>query len=486
MAFTIVGCSNKVQTSGSSVKGNKDKPVTATSDTNNNKKNIVLVKKTAKTKYLLSNGIEISNLTKSVTTNYGECSFLFPQISGLVNKSLEQKINKSIISDMENGIKSYTIEINKKPEYMNYTVLLNANNLLSFSLNGLYTPPVNGFLYRLTDGARLNLKDIFTQGTDYVSLINRKVTESIVGGDQDEEDILEKPFETIKPDEDFAFSGSTLYIIFHAGEGGFINIYTAEIPLSGIDDYVNVADLYSGTERKTQENTNLIFRDNNIFIQETGTILQKPNGNVWIHYPQVSGLKDLTFQQSINTTIKEAANEAANDKKIDDLKIVTDWNSDHVAEVEIYTKFNAYGILTLERYVNCGDSSKFQSLSALDKVYSFDLLNKKVININMMLGDYFEKNNELKSKFVDEIKSRFKVQNSDIANHIGSEVDSIFTYSFLMENSTIFFDKYYDPRDMCIDVMFKENSIKGTSGTFHCVVPVSEIIKYPLEDFFGW
>lgn len=305
-----------------------------------------LVRKANKTKYLLSNGIEILREEKVVSTSKGSLSILIPKISGLINKTLEEKINKSIESDLENEVKVYADERENEPTSLFAMIELNANNLLSISFQEDYSPPLYGFLYRLTDGKRLFLKDIFTEGTDYLSLINQKVVEGMLRKGE-EENFLSKPFSTIKQNQNFVLSEDALNIVFHQGEEGFLNRNSVSIPLSEIDDYVDVTDRYSGTERKTQERQSLIIRKNNIFITNKAEIIKKTNGNIWSYYPQISGIRDIAFEEVINNTIKDGISEVMNSKALDNLTKGPNQIMDYIAFVQMVVSFNNYGILCI-------------------------------------------------------------------------------------------------------------------------------------------
>lgn len=489
ISFIFIGCTNTNKNQGVSSKNAEiNKSSTKQETATNSVQGIKLVKKQTKTKYLLSNGIEFKYEENSVSTSLGEVKINFPQISGLVNKELQKKLNATIYTDITAEIKNYVSETNVLPQYLVCTVLLNANNLLSISLNDLYSPPLCGFLYRLTDGKRLYLKDIFTEGTDYVPLLNQKVIEGIVGGESEEEDILEKPFSTIKPDQDFALSGSSLYMIFRAGESGFEKRSSVEVPLSSIDDYVNVTDIYSGTERKTQENADLIVRMNNIFFTPKGQIIKRENGNVWTYYPEISGLRDDNFEKTINNIIVTSASKAANDEALKSLKkAATIQFEGHIAEVHMDAAFNHYGLLTIVRNVYCDDMNQYENLKPLISVYTFDLAKKKCIDPKTILIYYLNKNKNLQDIFAKMIKENLKSQNPSLTNKFTDEINSKFDYTFIINSSTIYFEKYGDVKnDIYIVINYKENTLEGISQWIECRIPLKNIYSGQPEDFFGW
>lgn len=441
---------------------------------------IRLMRKPNKTKYLLSNGIEIQREDKPITTKKGEVTISLPKVFGLKDKALEERLNKSIENDLGNEVKNYVDERVEKPTALYPIIELNANNLLSISLRDFYSPPLYGFLYRLTDGKRLYLKDIFTEGTDYVPLINQKVVEGILMKDGEEENYLSNPFTTIKQDQNFVLSEASLYIVFHAGEEGFLERNSVSIPLSIIDDYVDVTDRYSGTERKTQERLNLITRKNNIFINSKADIVRKANGNVWTYYPQISGLRDAAFEDVINNNIKDGTSEVVNNKYLDGLVKVKDQINDYIALIRMQVVFNYYGVLCIRRDVSSYDNSK--DFKQFNTVYNYDLIKKKAINPKDMIRSYITKNKDLEGIFTKLIKDDLTSKYGSIINEINASID----YSFIMDKGQIYFSKYYLEDEMKIEVHFNVNPLKGTSYTMDSEVLFKDIIKGAPEDFFGW
>jgi hypothetical protein len=439
-----------------------------------------LIKKPNKTKYLLSNGVEILREDKTITTEKGEVTISLPKAFGLKDKALEERLNKSIEGDIENEVKDYVDERVEKPTALYPIIELNANNLLSISLRDLYSPPLYGFLYRLTDGKRLYLKDIFTTRTDYVPLINQKVVEGILMKDGEEENLLSKPFTTIKQDQNFVLSEAALYIVFHAGEEGFVERNSVSIPLLTVDDYMDVTDRYSGTERKTQDRSDLIIRKNNVFFTNNSRIVKKANGDVWTYYPQISGLKDAAFEEVINNKIKDGANEVVNNKYLDGLVKVKDQMNDYTALIQMQVAFNYYGVLCIRRDVRSFDSSK--DLQQFNIVYSYDLIKKKATNPKDMIRDYISRNKDLEGIFTKLIRDGLTSKYGSIINEINSYID----YSFIMDKGQINFSKYYLEDEMKIEVHFNANALKGISYTMDSEVLFKDIIKDKPEDFFGW
>jgi hypothetical protein len=431
---------------------------------------IKLVKKSDKTKYLLHNGVEENSIEKMITIpdRDGEIKFTIPQISGLKDKEVEQKVNTQIINDIENGVKEY-VNTKKDLSLSNFNiyciVALNANNLLSIEAVNAYSPPIIGLLYKLSDGKRLYLKDIFTQGTDSLGLINRKISEYCMKN----ECYASKC--TNIDDAIFVLSGSSLSI-----DGININ-------LSEIDDYVDVLDRYSGVERKTHERQDLIFRRNNIFTDEKSGVYRKKNGDVLVMYPELSGTGDNAFEDLVNKMIKDSIDEVLADKELDNIMPheLMPLEIENIAEIRYYAKFNSYGVLSLERNIYVAEDK----LKDYHKVYSFNVINKKPVDTKKMLIDYISNDNKMKEKFISLIKESLKNTYKDSDKTFSFEKIS---FDYIANNCEMYFSDYNN--NVNVSVNFNKASTnelaKGISQNLTCEVSLKDIINRACEDFFGW
>ncbi|WP_055665914.1 hypothetical protein [Desnuesiella massiliensis] len=460
------------------VKTNPDIPSSSTNDSSSPPTK--LVKKTQKLPYLLTNGVNENHIETKVATDIGVFSLHLPQIYGLKDKSLESKINETIKEDVNKEITKYVPEDSSIPVTLHCANRLNANNLYSICLYDNYNP-IAGFLYRLTDGKSLNLKDIFTEGTDYISLLNQTIIERIISSGLNEEDCLDRPFSTIRENQSFSISGSILYIIFDKGESGFIKRTSVEIPLYLIDDYVQVLDLYSGNERETQEFSNQMVRANNIFFISKGEVIKNASKSVWAYYPQLAGYKDLGFQNKINDIIIKAVKEAANSKEVENLPKGKNKASDQSATVQLWVTFNQYGIITIARNVYTADLSK--SIDSLYSIYSFKLKNKEVLDCKELITDYLKNHKEGIDIVVDRTVSQLSPPSSSLqANNDGIDVSKV-DYNFILKEGKFLFRDGYGSKPNLI-ISFGENKIKGINFRIEVSIPFDDVIKESPEEFF--
>ena len=472
ICLAVSGCGSKnpgTEQSGGGTPGPAAAPVS---------EGLKLVKKPNKTKYTLTNGIDIKYQDKSIDTPKGTVKVYLPQISGLVDKNLEARINQSIVNDITDGIKKNVDDINPNFYSMMYSsAQFNANNLLSVRVSALYSPPMLGFLYRLTDGQRLYLKDIFTEGVDYVPLLNQKVIEGVIGGEQSEEAMLREPFTTIRPDQGFCFSQDKLYMIFNTGEAGFARGNAVSIPMEEIDDYVDVADRYSGTERKTHERSDLIVRNNNIFVAEKGDIYKKGKGVVWSHFPKISGLRDSAFEDVINGDIRAGIKEVLDSGALDGLPEPPKDFRGCSAVVEMSVVFNHYGVLTIQRRLD--DYGDYQVTGEYNRLYSYDLLNKKRIDAKSFLTRYIERYPEMEPVFTGLVRDALRENYGGRDSSISSQLEYL-DYSSIMSSGVVYFDKRYQ-EGIQVFVSFDRNTLGGNTDRETAQVPLNAILKETPE-----
>jgi hypothetical protein len=470
-SISITGCGQKQAEPGT--------------DTHNRIKEMRLVKKPNKAKYLITNGVEITHQQQSMNIENHRLSVTLPQISGLVDKELEKRINKAIVEDTSIELKKVIKDIDKakQPEYVYCEVQFNSNNLLAISISTQGPTLSGGLLYRLTDGKRLYLKDMFTEGTDYLSFMNQRVIEGILRGSEEEEDILKEPFSSIKPDQPFAIIRSSLYLIFYKGDGGFSKQSSVEIPLSAIDDYMDVMDRYSGEASKNYLNNNIMTKSNNIFSRFRSDLVKRKNGDILVTYAEITGLRDAKFEKTINSTIRKAVDEVLQHKLIREISTARGMENHPAASMAVHVSFNHYGILSLTRYVSIYDEGK-QS-EDFQAVYAFDLSKKREVNLKKVLESQLSKDKTAQQVFVDHVRNNiigtYSNNNSDLQNSIKSTVD----YRFIMDKGIFNFRQGSFKDDIAVAVMIKGDSIKGIPHMVYFEVPLGSITKADPEEFFA-
>lgn len=179
-----------------------------------------------------------------------------PQIDGLKNKDIENKINK----DMYNRIYE-VIKKQQNVESAYFVDLANFSNVLSIAY---YIQSSNGYSnislnYNLVNGEHLNLEDIFVKDTEITDLIRKSFYEAIVKELRYSEeysklykDVYDELEVIISPDENevfnvvngylsseeklFAFSPSQIYLYYKD--------YTAYIKMIDVADKISIYTKY--------------------------------------------------------------------------------------------------------------------------------------------------------------------------------------------------------------------------------------------------
>lgn len=443
------------------------------------KKEIVLVSKTNKAEYIESNGIEYTIEDKVFKTSKGNVNYNLIQINGLKDKELERKINSNIINDMEKNMNDLVnTSIYAKPRYFYSNVVLNANNIFSISTECDTSRYIDGLLYNLSDGERIYLKELFTAGTDYVSLLNREIIEGVIGGYYEEGDILTEPFSTISQNQEFVLSESYLTISFRRGEAGFFDDFQINIPLSQIDNYVDILDKQV-FNRDIFEKPQYINKYNNIFIDMTNEIVDIPGGSAELSYPVISGVKDSAVLEQINSTIKNSMYEFLDANVIS--KPNTSISKESFASVKMYVYFNCYGYLCLlvDGYYN----HPSYEAGDLYKAYTFDLKNGTIADPKEILRAYANKNEGFKEAFAESVRYELKMPYQDSSPENVAKIDKLVDYSFILENGQIFFQDLYNGHDPSIGVFFKKGTLFDYAASSQAYF--GNALNVSIDSFFG-
>lgn len=418
------------------------------------KQKIKLAVKTNRAEYTLTNALEVlssESFEKEIDTSKGKVKCYFVQINGLRDKAIESKLNQYIIDDMTGTVKDYIDNNNINSEVFHTFSHLNANNLLSISVNMYWDPSgfINGFLYNITDGKKIYLKDLFTEGTDYVSLLNRKIIEKIISGYDEESEILSGPFTTISPEQAFVLDNNALNIIFHAGEAGFLRDYVIKIPLSEIDDYIDILDTQS-FDKNIFEKPNNVVKCNNIFINEAQEYVNTPNGRILLRYPLLTGIEDPSMEKKIDNIIKEEIDEILSSDYVMQMKSSTP-RKDY-GMINVYVTFNNYDYISITR--NAYLDYPGQNDEDLLKFYTIDLKTGSIIDPKDLIRSYADKNNDFKASLVKAIKANLKQQYWNIHTE---ELFKTIDYSYIINNCIIYFQSNFNYTKPCMAVFFKNN-----------------------------
>lgn len=459
LLLLIPGCSTKQGVSSEEALGQ--------STVHPSNQEIKLVVKPTRAKYIFSNAIEFNSDEKLLTTSKGNIKYFNIEMHGLKNKELESKLNNRIKEDMERYMKDYYENAYKKPDCFFSSAELNSNNLISIRISPENSRFELGLLYRITDGERIYLKDLFTEGTDYVSLINRNIVEQIIGDYMDEEYILRESFSTITPDQAFILSESYLFILFKKGEAGFADDYQIPIPRSKLDDYMDIFEKQQNMDSGIFEKPQEVLKHNNIFIDQKTDVGKTSYGNLNFSYPVISGIRDPDLENKINNIIESKANEFVETIKLN--KQTAPTSNEAIGSINMDVVFNSYDYICILTSGFIGHSSS--EFNDLFNSYAIDLKTGTLMDPKEMLISYANSNKGFKEAFTEAIKAELKERynNSDAA--MLTKIDKLIDFPFILKNGIIYFQGRYGSTQASIDVRFKENLISNfqeyTSASFY-------------------
>lgn len=158
---------------------------------------------------------QIKIIHKEITEKKPEQKVAYPQLSGLPNAGVQQRINALLREKA-----AYQPEADSRPliSYANeYRVTLQSGSILNILYkNYAFTGGAHGMphqtslLLDLTDGKRYALKDLFQPGADYQQTISQIIKQQ----DKDHQLDTFQPFVKIDPNESFYLTPDSLVIFF--------------------------------------------------------------------------------------------------------------------------------------------------------------------------------------------------------------------------------------------------------------------------------
>lgn len=284
-------------------------------------------------RFLWMNGIKINQMFLEQEVNEQNAykvRGIYPQIEGLLNKEVQDSINKEFkdfFIEYSNGkflteddTKDFGGEIS-----VNYRVEANYNNLLSIgayrytSYREQDNKPFWYMTYDLNTGKKLILEDIFYKESDYIDLINKEIGVQILKRNIDEFG-LRRPFDGIRGDEPFYITNSDLVITFRTGNSFFkesgmiygdhafmgsdksidfrIPIKDLKGTFSGYDKYWDPSRKIYDTDKLKKKMFGLTFKVNHETRSQDGK-----GYNLYLSYPEITNLDDINLQDSINSFI---------------------------------------------------------------------------------------------------------------------------------------------------------------------------------------
>lgn len=179
--------------------------------------------------------VTFGRFEKKEEGNY-EAAIVIPEITGLDNKELEDKLNKEFRDDAQKLFDQFNSDLSEATEnnpdaklhkavIHDYKVLTDNDkyfvvDIITFTASGSSDTTHKYYTIRKSDSTILNLSDLFEQGVDYTSIISEYLTQEMERknaqedaayfiGDNDVPD----GFKEIKPDQNFYINSDGRLVI---------------------------------------------------------------------------------------------------------------------------------------------------------------------------------------------------------------------------------------------------------------------------------
>lgn len=203
------------------------------------------------------NDFPVTIQTKKLPHAATNVNVYYPSVVGLTNYTVQQKINHTIISTLNKMLidqyfyESYLVEM-----LANFEIKTNERGILSLNLivysftggaHGMTV--VKSLTFDVKTGRHFSLKELFKPGSNYEKEINMIIRQRIKDWDIQ---LLEPPFKSIRPNQDFYIADVTLVVYFQLYE---ISPYASGFPYFPIP----ILDLATNIKTEGPLNTMMTF-----------------------------------------------------------------------------------------------------------------------------------------------------------------------------------------------------------------------------------
>lgn len=204
--------------------------------------------------YILVNPIEINSIPLLSNTDNIEISIYYPEITGLKDINVENKINKIFKDRAEAFLKPHDFDKESHGKIyrnMSFFVTANYNNVLSIRIDTYMNKPdswqssMDTVLLDLNTGDQLALADLFLDDSIYATVVYDYILSEIMRQDL-VEDTLYRPLTSIEENQSFYISDNEL-IIFYQYDNPYFrygNPMFFYIPFHRLSEPVVIYDKY--------------------------------------------------------------------------------------------------------------------------------------------------------------------------------------------------------------------------------------------------
>jgi hypothetical protein len=404
-------------------------------------------------RFIYNNGIKVEHKNFStVDEKKINITSDYPVISGLKDKSIQDKINQDIQDVGKKLVSQYEsiflalrqddiIRVNGKssssyiPYSYNNVIFVESNAYIdvAFKDNNHYPSYTSvSYGYDLNTGEKIGLSDIFKPGSDYKAKINNFISQYIIENNYDdyETERMTKPFQGIKEDQSYSLSFEGLRIILDEKNdeffnNGYLNIIV--IPFKYLEDDLYVFDKYFDESKNIFEQDKLSkkllpnkleFKVNSIINE------QKPKYYIYAIQGEFVNVPNKEIEEKLNEMVvlsidlEDFKNKAAN---INDTQEISQYGHN----VNIFTNVGGYLSMSVFEDIRFG-----RSQDSKREPFNYDFNQNKELLLRELFVDKVDISNVIKSY----IKRNMNFSLSDEILELGI-MDAVKTNKF-------YFDEY--------------------------------------------
>jgi len=349
-------------------------------------------------RYLQVNPIKINEAKRTIDSDtIGndniKAEFKFPQIDGLTDLTVQNKINKDIqgyadrLAENTSLYKKDLIEVR-----LNYNVTANYNNVLCINIYATVRLTDDTFsinevlLYELVNGNKLELKDIFRKELSFPGVLNRAIDEYFLRRNL-EEDMLIAPFKGIRENQNYILNENKLIISYNGNEeirpGMSMMFRMASIEFK-LNEYSNIIDIYDKySDPAKQIYTNKVTKRK--MLPNSLTTLNREVDTVRDTYSGV--VSKLVFSDLENRDFQKRINEICSYSREEEFKKLLPDNLEKKAELNKMPRFMTgyvlagnYGdVINIRRYTHFNISDDLQKDEV--KHFSYNIITGKELEL---------------------------------------------------------------------------------------------------------
>ncbi len=265
--------------------------------------------------------IKVSIIDKTIFTPL--VYMKYPKISGMSNKSLQNKINYLIQSKVLEHKNRHEILHPRKStsKYkLKYELTCHKNSFLSFIFNkgddtDNYMETVMSFTINLRNGSIYNFKDIFTKEYDFTAVIKQKAAEFLEAENPHYVHLIDK----IDLEQNFYITNDSLVLYFPNQRISTENTASIKVNLkySDIPDTLNKEfRVFNDNEKVKTENPNYIYF--NAYTKAFSSIVQNSSDRIWQGY-NIKNIKVVLFNKKEKIAVTWSRNNFNDSENINKL-----------------------------------------------------------------------------------------------------------------------------------------------------------------------